>query len=70
MSDHGRRAEEAPRAALVPAGVQAAIAELCQRGSRAVGQVIGDFDLIETAMREWVKQAGVTRGPPMVAWPC
>jgi transposase len=31
--------------------------ELCQRGDRSVGQVAWDFDLTETAVREWVKQA-------------
>ena len=31
--------------------------ELCQRGDRSVGQVAKDFDLTETAVREWVKQA-------------
>lgn len=28
-----------------------------QRGDRSVGQVARDFDLTETAVREWVKQA-------------
>jgi transposase len=31
--------------------------ELCQRGDRSVGQVARDFDLTETAVREWVRQA-------------
>ena len=31
--------------------------ELCQHGDRSVGQVAKDFDLTETAVREWVKQA-------------
>ena len=38
------------------------IVELCQHGDRSVGQVAKDFDLTETAVREWVKQAG--RGRP------
>jgi transposase len=33
------------------------IVDLCQRGDRSVGQVAKDFDLTETAVREWVKQA-------------
>ena len=37
---------------------KAEIVELCQRGDRSVGQVAKDFDLTETAVREWVKQAG------------
>ena len=33
------------------------IVELCQRGDRSVAQVARDFDLTETAVREWIKQA-------------
>ena len=36
---------------------KAEIVELCQRGGRSVGQVARDFDLTETAVREWVRQA-------------
>ena len=36
---------------------KAEVVELCQRGDRSVGQVARDFDLTETAVREWVKQA-------------
>jgi transposase len=36
---------------------KAEIVELCQRGDRSVGQVAKDFDLTQTAVREWVKQA-------------
>jgi len=36
---------------------KAEIVEQCQRGDRSVGQVARDFDLTETAVREWVKQA-------------
>ena len=32
---------------------KAEIVELCQRGDRSVGQVAKDFDLTETAVREW-----------------
>jgi transposase len=41
---------------------KAEIVELCQRGDRSVGQVSRDFDLTETAVREWVKQAGRDAG--------
>ena len=37
---------------------KAEIVELCQRGDRSIGQVARDFDLTETAVREWVRQAG------------
>src|ERR1700758_4962506 len=36
---------------------KAEIVELCQRGDLSVGQVARDFDLTETAVREWVRQA-------------
>jgi transposase len=41
---------------------KAEIVELCQRGDRSVGQVTRDFDLTETAVREWVKQADLDAG--------
>jgi transposase len=36
---------------------KAEIVGLCQQGDRSAGQVAKDFDLTETAVREWVKQA-------------
>jgi transposase len=36
---------------------KAEIVELCQRGDRSIGQVARDFDLTETAVRVWVRQA-------------
>jgi transposase len=36
---------------------KAEIVEQCQRGDRSIGEVARDFDLTETAVREWVKQA-------------
>ena len=30
---------------------------MCQRGDRSVGRVARDFDLTETAVRAWVRQA-------------
>ena len=41
---------------------KAEIVELCQRGDRSVGQVSKDFDLTETAVREWVRQAELDVG--------
>jgi transposase len=41
---------------------KAEIVELCHRGERSVGQVAKDFGLTETAVREWVKQAGRDAG--------
>ena len=41
---------------------KAEIVELCQRGDRSIGQVARDFDLTETAVREWVRQADLDAG--------
>ena len=41
---------------------KAEIVELCRRGDRSVGQIAADFDLTETSVREWVKQAGRDAG--------
>jgi len=45
-----------PRRSFTPE-FKAEIVELCQRGERSIGQVAKDFDLTETAVRQWVKQA-------------
>ena len=54
MESVGRKSR--PRRSFTPE-FKAEIVELCQRGVRSVGQVARDFDLTETAVREWVKQA-------------
>ena len=41
---------------------KADIVERCRRGDRTIGQVARDFDLTETAVREWVRQADVDAG--------
>jgi transposase len=41
---------------------KAEIVELCQRGNRSITQVARDFDLTETAVRAWVKQAELDAG--------
>jgi transposase len=41
---------------------KAEIVELCQRGDRSVGQIAKDFDLTETAVRQWVTQAELDAG--------
>ncbi|WP_162908322.1 transposase [Allorhizocola rhizosphaerae] len=38
------------------------IVEVCRRGDRSVGQVAKDFDLTETAVRDWVRQADLDTG--------
>lgn len=50
-----------PRRAFTPE-FKAEIVELCQRGDRSLGQVARDFDLTETAVRAWVKQAELGAG--------
>lgn len=41
---------------------KAEIVELCHRGDRSIAEVARDFDLTETAVRSWVKQAEVDAG--------
>ncbi len=41
---------------------KAEIVERCAQGDRSIGEVARDFDLTETAVREWVKQAEVDAG--------
>jgi transposase len=55
MESMGRK-KPRPRRSFTPE-FKAEVVELCQRGDRSVGQVARDFDLTETAVREWVKQA-------------
>ncbi|MEU0249738.1 transposase [Streptomyces sp. NPDC006235] len=50
-----------PRRSFTPES-KAEIVELCRRGDRSVGQIAKDFDLTETAVRDWVKQAEVDAG--------
>jgi transposase len=45
-----------PRRSFTPE-FKAEIVELCQAGDRSIGQVARDFDLTETAVRDWIKQA-------------
>jgi transposase len=55
------RKKHRPRRSFTPE-FKADIVERCRRGDRSVGQVARDFDLTETAVREWVKQAEVDAG--------
>ncbi|MFD0532238.1 transposase [Kitasatospora arboriphila] len=50
-----------PRRSFTPE-FKAEIVELCRRGDRSVGQVAKDFDLTETAVRDWVRQTQVDTG--------
>ncbi|MGW7003826.1 transposase [Streptomyces sp. NPDC054933] len=50
-----------PRRSFTPE-FKAEIVELCRRGDWSVGQVAKDFDLTETAVRDWVKQDEVDAG--------
>jgi len=50
-----------PRRSFTPE-FKADIVERCRRGDRTIGQVARDFDLTETAVREWVRQAEADAG--------
>jgi transposase len=41
---------------------KADIVERCPKGDRSVGQVAKDFDLTETAVRAWARQAEIDAG--------
>ena len=56
-----RKKKPRPRRSFT-AEFKADIVERCRRGDRSVGQVAKDFDLTETAVREWVRQAEVDAG--------
>ena len=36
---------------------------LCKQGGRSIGQVAQELDLVESALRRWVKQYEIDRGP-------
>src|SRR5205809_2279814 len=55
------RRKPRPRRSFTPE-FKAEIVEACNRGDRSIGQVARDFDLTETAVREWVKQADIDAG--------
>ena len=57
----GMGKQRRPRRAFTPE-FKAEIVEVCRRGDRSVGQVAKDFDLTETAVRDWVKQAELDAG--------
>jgi len=53
--------KQRPRRSFTPE-FKAEIVELCRRGDRSIGQVARDFDLTETNVRTWVKQAEIDLG--------
>src|ERR1035437_1346594 len=55
------RKKTRPRRSFTPE-FKAEIVELCRRGDRSIGQVSRDFDLTETAVRAWVRQAEIDGG--------
>jgi transposase len=55
------RRKPRPRRTFTPE-FKAQIVELCREGDRSIGQVAKDFDLGETAVRAWVRQAETDAG--------
>jgi len=55
------RKKPRPRRSFTPE-FKSEIVECCKRGDRSIGQVAKDFDLGETAVRAWVKQAEIDEG--------
>ncbi len=56
MEDTGKKSRPRQRRSFT-SEFKAEIFDLCQRGDRSLGQVAREFDLTETAVPEWVKQA-------------
>ena len=61
METMERKKKPRPRRSFTPE-FKAEIVERCRRGDRSIGQVARDFDLTETAVRAWVKQAEIDAG--------
>jgi transposase len=57
----GMGKQRRPRRAFTPE-FKAEIVEVCRRGDRSVGQVAKDFDLTETAVRDWLRQGDLDAG--------
>jgi len=55
------RKKPRPRRSFTPE-FKADIVDRCRRGDRTIGRVARDFDLTETAVREWVRQAEIDAG--------
>jgi len=60
MENVGRRKPRARRS-FTPE-FKADIVARCERGDRSIGEVAKDFDLTETAVRAWVRQAEIDAG--------
>jgi transposase len=61
METMEKKGKPRPRRSFPPE-FKAEIVELCRRGDRSIGQVARDFDLTETNVRTWVKQAEIDQG--------
>ncbi len=61
MESMGKKKPRRPCRSFTPE-FKAEIVDLCRRGDRSVGQVARDFELTETGVRHWVKQAEVDAG--------
>ncbi|MBG0825876.1 transposase [Planomonospora sp. ID91781] len=61
MMEHMGKKKPRPRRSFTRE-FKAEIVELCQRGDRSIGQVAKDFNLTETAVRDWIRQAEVDTG--------
>jgi transposase len=61
MESMASRKKPRPRRAFT-SEFKADIVAASRRGDRSVGQVAKDYDLTETAVRQWVKQAELDEG--------
>jgi transposase len=61
MESKDRKMPKRARRSFTPE-FKAEIVGLCRKGDRSIGAVARDFDLTETAVRDWVKQADIDDG--------
>ncbi|ROQ78223.1 Transposase [Streptomyces sp. ADI92-24] len=61
MESMGKKKPRRPRRSFTPE-FKAEIVGLCRRGERSVGHVAKDFEVADTAVRDWVRQAEVDAG--------
>jgi transposase len=61
MEAVGRKKSRRARREFTPE-FKAEIVQLCRRGDRSIGQVVADFDLVDSAVRRWIEQADIDAG--------
>ncbi|GAB3714640.1 hypothetical protein GCM10027598_22930 [Amycolatopsis oliviviridis] len=61
MVSMGKKKPQRARRVFTPE-FKAEIVGICQRGERSIPQVVHDFELTDSAVRKWIKQAEIDAG--------